>query len=273
MNEIDFDNIEINSREDAIKELNEYFKQFVSFDNPSEEDNLNNSSIKQNNIFSIDDTLDMINGDRLRDIDIIETTIDKNKVSGGVDATQIIENMSGGNNKHELSLDEEFDMINSSHDTVDQNETISDNTVNLTGGAKRKTLKMVNVSDITTEINLSKNKKKSRKEIDKNGIIDLEKSMLGGYISDDEENHEDLDSDDDKTPLRDDTDEYEEYSMDSSDDLSDDNDGHIMTHNNEIDLVLEQLKNRIGKTLNGGDLKISKKAVLTELYPYVLNGN
>ena len=104
-----------------------------------------------------------------------------------------------------------------------------------------------------------------------NELDDEQDNVRGPIISTpfpvdmDEESGEKINKDDSEevTPV------HEEYSDYSVEDEAEEEPQDISMAS-EIDLVLNQLRNKTARTLTGGAVNIRKKVVLTDMYPYIV---
>lgn len=230
------------------------------------------------------------------DVEILDQHIDKHGLTGGSDATRAIENMAGGalNGDHE-EIDEE----------PDNHDSFANNMLGMQGGrAKlRNTGAMRGYSGVTNEIRVRGNRVTERNRsnndyLSENGHVDM--GMLGGSFEDTVDDNEQADwkdtnpereikgeypihkpkdaafnpvsgpgehdnEDDEYSDGIDYDNEYEEY-----DEETDGDRGESTSMASEIDMVLNQLRNKTARTLTGGTVNIRKKVVLTDMYPYIV---
>lgn len=280
------------SAEDAMKELNEYFKSFLDDpkyvnQNTSES---NNSEQQNGGLSTFDDIMDSINHDqktfdetldeinslkKITDVEVLTEEIDKNHVSGGADASKIIENMAGGNKKKQNNTDNNNNKSGTDHKETPDDKIIPEAGVpyiyNMNG--ENITLKDIMLSSDDEHENNSdgdnydsdnnSDDEMSDDEITEeyNKIV----SQLGGKrkISHDNADVNDNESDSDKLDENNeliDTDDELESGLNENDFASDD----------EIDEIVKQLNRQTGLNLTGGNVKINKKACLTNMFPYVI---
>ena len=214
------------------------------------------------------------------DVEILDQHIDKYGLTGGSDATRAIENMAGGG----LNADgEELDDNDTSHNDF------ANNMLGMQGGDVRlgKTSAMKGYSGVTNEIRVKGNRVTERDRNSFNYRSDdgrLDMGMLGGSFDDNISDNESMNNTEDAhepiftTPFP--ADEAEEdidekYINNNSSDYSDESDSNDTVDSNpnmasEIDLVLNQLRNKTARTLTGGAVNIRKKVVLTDMYPYIV---
>lgn len=308
---IDFANSKSDSykavtNEDIISELNSYFKSYIAGVSGESQQNVSNNlsfddamdSINSNRADNIERTLDVKPFDadesegedndepatvssQMLDVELLEQHIDKANLSGGNDATRVIENMAGGGLNNPTDLETTVN-----EDEVD--EMFEDNM--LGGGTIGQTNKagaMSGYSGVTDEIRI---KGKRVTERNRNNIAyrsetgRLDMGMLGGSFEDMEEKddiEEELMKDATEGEVSKDVvdnDEYDneyeyddydnEYEVEHDDIETDEQVSHNMA--SEIDMVLNQLRNKTGRTLTGGSVNIRKKVVLTDMYPYII---
>jgi hypothetical protein len=305
---IDFANSKADSynavtNEDIMSELNSYFKSYIAGVSGESQQNVSNN-------LSFDDAMDSINSNRagdiesamevksfdadetddgepvekvssqMLDVELLEQHIDKANLSGGNDATRVIENMAGGGLTNNPP-----DGENITEEEVDA--TFGD--IMLGGGTFGQTNKagtMSGYSGVTDEIRVKGKRvtERTRNNIayrSETGRLDM--GMLGGSFEEVAEANEQDDAEyADNTPedivteagegnnVENDpvNDEYEvEYEYDNAE-----TDEHEQPYNmaSEIDMVLSQLRNKTGRTLTGGTVNIRKKVVLTDMYPYII---
>ena len=142
-------------------------------------------------------------------------------------------------------------------------------------------------SGVTNEISVKGNRVTERNRgtfnyRSEDGRLDM--GMLGGSFEDDNALEED-DNDEHESPhepifttpfpVDEAEDDIEEKYMDEDRDSDyseedDDNDNGTTSMASEIDLVLNQLRNKTARTLTGGTVNIRKKVVLTDMYPYIV---
>ena len=244
-----------------------------------------------------DDTFDGDVEQKVLDVEILDQHIDKHGLNGGSDATRAIENMAGGN----INADgEELDDHDSPKETdkeIPVNE-FANNMLGIQGGGVSINGPglMKGYSGVTNEIRVKGNRVTERDRSTVNyrsedGRLDM--GMLGGSFEENDdwedpvtdtdigpypEREGDKNTSDDE-PENDafingptNNEEYEEdsddYSESSSDEEIDDESSSEVT--TEIDLVLNQLRNKVSRTLTGGAVNIRKKVVLTDMYPYIV---
>jgi hypothetical protein len=215
------------------------------------------------------------------DVEILDQHIDKYGLTGGSDATRAIENMAGGGlNVAAEELDD--------HDTP--HDDLANNMLGMQGGDVRlgKTSAMKGYSGVTNEIRVKGNRVTERDRNSFNyrsedGRLDM--GMLGGSFDDNISDNESMNNTEDAhepiftTPFptngaEEDVDE-KYINNDASDysdefDANDTDDANNLTMASEIDLVLNQLRNKTARTLTGGTVNIRKKVVLTDMYPYIV---
>jgi hypothetical protein len=281
-----------------MSELNAYFKSYIA--GVSEE--VHHQQDISNNL-SFDDAMDSINSNRidesamgkpfdadsdtegietqdvsgqLLDVELLEQHIDKANLSGGNDAMRAIENMAGG------GLNESIISEAESVSPVREFES------NMLGGSvvdqPAKAGAMSGYSGVTDEIRIKGKRatERSRNEFAyraEDGRLDM--GMLGGSFEDvaEKENDDDVD----EVMVDDGIDDIEENAFEEEEDkdddsrpfdeaevVDDDQDTGSTSMANEIDLVLNQLRNKTGRTLTGGSINIRKKVVLTDMYPYII---
>lgn len=215
------------------------------------------------------------------DVEVLDQHIDKHGLTGGSDATRAIENMAGGG----LNADgEELDDNDAPHNDF------ANNMLGIQGGDVRvgKTSAMKGYSGVTNEIRVKGNRVSERDRgafnyRSEDGRLDM--GMLGGSFEDDalendiNEEHENTHDPIFTTPFPTkgaEEDINEEYMNNDASDYSDESDSKDTDVSNnlsmasEIDLVLDQLRNKTARTLTGGTVNIRKKVVLTDMYPYIV---
>ena len=224
------------------------------------------------------------------DVEILDQHIDKHGLTGGSDATRAIENMAGGG----LNADEEeLDDFDKSNDTQGEINEFANNMLGMQGGDVRvgKSTAMKGYSGVTDEIRIKGNRvtERSRGSFNyrsEDGRLDM--GMLGGSFEDNELDDEqdnvrgpiistpfpvDMDEESGEKINKDDSEEvtpvHEEYSDYSVEDEAEEEPQDISMAS-EIDLVLNQLRNKTARTLTGGAVNIRKKVVLTDMYPYIV---
>ena len=282
---------------DVMSELNAYFKSYIANVGGNDERDLQKTLDGILHESTFDDAIDAIyrgqsdedsdnDSEKLSDyndtgmqnmldVEILDQHIDKHGLTGGSDATRAIENMAGGALNHEQSSEGEKDEYDSTH------EDFANNMLGMQGGDVRlgKTSAMKGYSGVTNEIRVKGNRVSERSRNaynyrDEDGRLDM--GMLGGSFEgaaesdgEDEESHKKDNiiligtkdsSDEDKNEYES---EYGEYSDEEHEPPS-----HSMA--SEIDLVLNQLRNKTARTLTGGTVNIRKKVVLTDMYPYIV---
>lgn len=241
-----------------------------------------------------DDTLDASVEQNVLDVEILDQHIDKYGLTGGSDATRAIENMAGGG-------------LNGAAEELDDYDTphgdFANNMLGMQGGDVRlgKNSAMKGYSGVTNEIRVKGNRITERDRSafnyrSEDGRLDM--GMLGGSFEDDNALEEDTLEED---ALTDDANEEhedphkpifttpyptngaeEELSEDAIEDAAEEdidsdyseednyNDNGATNMASEIDLVLNQLRNKTARTLTGGTVNIRKKVVLTDMYPYIV---
>lgn len=293
---IDFANSKSDSykaltNEDVISELNAYFKSYIAGVSEEAQQNVSNG-------LSFDDAMDGINSNReddnateavskpfdaelsdenddgtaevsaqMLDVELLEQHIDKANLSGGNDATRVIENMAGGglNNRDETdSTVEEFEESMLGGSTI---------------GSTKNAGAMSGYSGVTDEIRVKGKRvtERSRNNIayrSETGRLDM--GMLGGSFEDmaedDDNNDENQMQEIDPINAAEEED-VKEYEAEDEIDNNDEAETYEQEPTNiasEIDLVLNQLRNKTGRTLTGGSVNIRKKVVLTDMYPYII---
>lgn len=282
------------SVEDIITEMNNYFNGYLSGQHggasPSatlsgENDDFDQSidainafdDAMASNAASFDEQFDAINSHTgsitMTDTEVLDKFIDKQQ-TGGRDATEILKNMTGGynpacassfgeaeNTQHgggakkksssKLVTIERQTLFNNPHtgrlfntDSIDNGEPREFDMNNLRGG-------------FTGEFDLPDGDDNEQEEFAETGDSDenthvgdvevVQKDNSGSKGSDEGSDE----SDDDEA---------------SSDDLGD----YGASPTDEVDRILTQLRNRAGRTLTGGSLNVKKRAVLTDMYPYII---
>ena len=298
-NTIDFANSKSDSynatSSDVMSELNAYFKSYIANAEGKKGDIqetldgiLNGSSFddameaihrEHSDDSSTTDTFSFDTGveQNVLDVEILDQHIDKYGLTGGSDATRAIENMAGGGlNADEGELDD--------HDAL--HDDLANNMLGMQGGDVRvgKTSAMKGYSGVTNEIRIKGNHVSERDRNSFNyrsedGRLDM--GMLGGSFEDnnalEEGEHGNEHDPIITTPFP--VDEAEEdinekfiNEKDDSDYSEEDsgNDNGATSMASEIDLVLNQLRNKTARTLTGGAVNIRKKVVLTDMYPYIV---
>ena len=288
---------------DVMSELNAYFKSYIAnvggnderdlqktldgilhestFDDAIEaihRDKYNDSDSDQGKRFDDEDNHGDVEQNML-DVEILDQHIDKYGLTGGSDATRAIENMAGGALNHEPPFEGEKDEYDATH------EDFANNMLGMQGGDVRlgKTSAMKGYSGVTNEIRVKGNRVSERSRNAYNyraedGRLDM--GMLGGsfedgafedenLVEDDEDNHKDAHRPIINTPFPTNGAEEDEY---EADDYSDNSERETYSSSmaSEIDLVLNQLRNKTARTLTGGTVNIRKKVVLTDMYPYIV---
>ena len=291
--------------DDVMSELNAYFKSYIanaegkkadiqetldgilngsSFDDAIEaihrEHSESTSDSDETSSESEVDTEPLDVEQNVLDVEILDQHIDKYGLTGGSDATRAIENMAGGGLN---GAAEELDDHDIPHDDL------ANNMLGMQGGDVRlgKTSAMKGYSGVTNEIRVKGNRVTERNRgtfnyRSEDGRLDM--GMLGGSFEDDNALEED-DNDEHESPhepsfttplpvdeAEDDIDEKiinEDLVSDYSEE-DDDNDNGATSMASEIDLVLNQLRNKTARTLTGGTVNIRKKVVLTDMYPYIV---
>ena len=308
-NTIDFANSKPDSynttNDDVMSELNAYFKSYIAnaegkkadiqetldgilngstFDDAIEaihrEHSESTSDSDETSSESEVDTEPLDVEQNVLDVEILDQHIDKYGLTGGSDATRAIENMAGGGLN---GAAEELDDHDMPHDDL------ANNMLGMQGGDVRlgKTSAMKGYSGVTNEIRVKGNRVTERNRgtfnyRSEDGRLDM--GMLGGSFEDDnaleeedDEEHENPHEPIFTTPFPADEaeDDTEEKYMDEDRDSDyseedDDNDNGTTSMASEIDLVLNQLRNKTARTLTGGTVNIRKKVVLTDMYPYIV---
>lgn len=223
------------------------------------------------------------------DVEILDQHIDKHGLTGGSDATRAIENMAGGGLNAQA---EELDDHDASDETTND---FANNMLGMNGGDVKVIGKglMKGYSGVTNEIRVKGNRVTERNRNtfdyrDEDGRLDM--GMLGGSFDDRDWTDPVTDTDVAPYPKREPSSEEEENienggfingpgNTKASDDSDDeyysqnesDEDEHVESNMaSEIDLVLNQLRNKTARTLTGGTVNIRKKVVLTDMYPYIV---
>lgn len=305
-NTIDFANSKSNNynttSEDVMNELNAYFKSYIAnaegkksdvqetldgilngstFDEAIDAIHREHSSSSSSSSSSDNEDPDTIytNDDGMQnmlDVEILDQHIDKYGLTGGSDATRAIENMAGGGVN---GVAEELDDYDTPHGDF------ANNMLGMQGGDVRlgKTSAMKGYSGVTNEIRVKGNRVMERNRNTFNyrsedGRLDM--GMLGGSFEDNALEEDDDEHESDHKPIfttpypvenaEENTDgmDINEYSSDDYSEEDDDNGSTSMA--SEIDLVLNQLRNKTARTLTGGAVNIRKKVVLTDMYPYIV---
>ncbi len=304
-NGIDFANSKSDSynatNADVMSELNAYFKSYIANVSGNDErdlqktldgilhestfddaidaihrDNYEDSGIERDNRSDTEDNYNEVEQNML-DVEVLDQHIDKHGLTGGSDATRAIENMAGG------GLNSSGEDLDGFDDTTTSTNDFANNMLGIQGGDVRlgKTSAMKGYSGVTNEIRVKGNRVSERSRNAYNyraedGRLDM--GMLGGSFeeatdSDDENGKKNAtgeniiligtneSSDEDKNGYES---EYDNYSDNDEMDTS----SHSMA--SEIDLVLNQLRNKTARTLTGGTVNIRKKVVLTDMYPYIV---
>lgn len=222
------------------------------------------------------------------DVEILDQHIDKYGLTGGSDATRAIENMAGGGLNGAV---EELDDYDTPHGDF------ANNMLGMQGGDVRlgKNSAMKGYSGVTNEIRVKGNRVTERNRNAFNyrtedGRLDM--GMLGGSFEDEaledemlekdandehESEHkpifttpypiENAEAENEEEELSEDAEEYSDSEY-SEEDNGNENGSPNMA--SEIDLVLNQLRNKTARTLTGGTVNIRKKVVLTDMYPYIV---
>lgn len=282
---------------DVMSELNAYFKSYIANVGGNDERDLQKTLDGILHESTFDDAIDAIHRGQsdkdsdndseklsdyndtgmqnMLDVEILDQHIDKHGLTGGSDATRAIENMAGGALNDEPPFEGEKDEHDATH------EDFANNMLGMQGGDVRlgKTSAMKGYSGVTNEIRVKGNRVSERSRNaynyrDEDGRLDM--GMLCGSFEgaaesdgEDEESHKKDNiiligtkdsSDEDKNGYES---EYGEYSDEEHESPS-----HSMA--SEIDLVLNQLRNKTARTLTGGTVNIRKKVVLTDMYPYIV---
>ena len=308
-NTIDFANSKPDSynttSDDVMSELNAYFKSYIanaegkktdiqetldgilngsSFDDAIEaihrEHSESTSDSDESSSESEVDTEPLDVEQNVLDVEILDQHIDKYGLTGGSDATRAIENMAGGGLNGDA---EELDDHDMPHDDL------ANNMLGMQGGDVRlgKTTAMKGYSGVTNEIRVKGNRVTERNRgtfnyRSEDGRLDM--GMLGGSFEDDNALEEEDDEEHENPhepifttpfPVDEAEDDTEEKYMDEDRDSDyseedDDNDNGATSMASEIDLVLNQLRNKTARTLTGGTVNIRKKVVLTDMYPYIV---
>ena len=242
-----------------------------------------------------DDTPDASVEQNVLDVEILDQHIDKYGITGGSDATRAIENMAGGGLNGDAEELDEFD----AHE--EKGNDFANNMLGMRGGDVRlgKTSAMKGYSGVTNEIRIKGNRVTERDRgtfnyRSEDGRLDM--GMLGGSFEDDNILEEDTDMEhgdahkpifttpyppnraeedveemEQAKPETDEESAEEEVEESSSSDHFEESDGNgTMNMASEIDLVLNQLRNKTARTLTGGAVNIRKKVVLTDMYPYIV---
>ena len=308
-NTIDFANSKSDSynatSNDVMSELNAYFKSYIanaegkksdiqetldgilngsSFDDAieaihREHSESSSDSEKTSGSDSEPELLDTEAKQNVLDVEILDQHIDKYGITGGSDATRAIENMAGGGLN---GAAEELDDYDTPH------SDLANNMLGMQGGDVRlgKTSAMKGYSGVTNEIRIKGNRVTERNRNafnyrSEDGRLDM--GMLGGSFEDtaleedDNEEHEGAHEPIFTTPFptngaEDDVNEEytDEYSSSDYSEEDNYNDNGVQNMASEIDLVLNQLRNKTARTLTGGSVNIRKKVVLTDMYPYIV---
>lgn len=292
---------------DVMSELNAYFKSYIanaegkkadiqetldgilngsSFDDAIEAIHRERSDSKEpEQVLEQEvDTPDTSVEQNVLDVEILDQHIDKYGITGGSDATRAIENMAGGG----LNADgEELD----DHDTP--HGDLANNMLGMQGGDVRlgKATAMKGYSGVTNEIRIKGNHVTERNRNAFNyraedGRLDM--GMLGGSFDDealDEDANDEYEgahkpifttpyptngAEENDTADPEEEESAEEYSSGSDYSEDDDDGNNARNMASEIDLVLNQLRNKTARTLTGGTVNIRKKVVLTDMYPYIV---
>jgi hypothetical protein len=283
--DIDFANSKSDSynatSDDVMNELNAYFKSYITNVNGNKDGNIQETLDGIFNGSSFDDaieaihrerdsspTTDEFNGDieqNVLDVEILDQHIDKYGLTGGSDATRAIENMAGGslNGRHGRS---NKGNIRPENDFANSMLGIHGGDVRIDGPGLMK-----GYSGVTNEIRVKGKRVTERDRTNvtyrsENGHLNL--GMLGGSFEENEDWEDPVTDTDTDGPTHDDdySDGYSQSEFEEEDD--NDNDSPEMT--SEIDLVLNQLRNKAVRTLTGGTVNIRKKVVLTDMYPYII---
>ena len=273
------------SVEDIITEMNNYFNGYLSgqhggggvpdvaaspsatlsgendnFDESIDAINAFDDAMASNEAASFDEQFDAINSHTgsitMTDTEVLDKFIDKQQ-TGGKDATEILKNMTGGAKKKSSSKPVTVDrqtVFNNPHtgrlfntDIIDNGEPREFDMNNLRGG-------------FTGEFDLPDGDDHEQEEFAETGdneenthVGDVEVIQKDNSVSEgsDEGGSEESDASDDEA---------------SSDDLDD----YGASPTDEVDRILTQLRNRAGRTLTGGSLNVKKRAVLTDMYPYII---
>lgn len=281
---------------DVMSELNAYFKSYIAnvggnderdiqktldgilhestFDDAIDaihRDKYDNSDSDQGKHFDDEDNYNEVEQNML-DVEVLDQHIDKYGLTGGSDATRAIENMAGGALNHE-PFEGEKDEYDATH------EDFANNMLGMQGGDVRVSGNgmMKGYSGVTNEIRVKGNRVSERSRNAYNyrsedGRLDM--GMLGGSFedaaaNDDEDAESNVAGDIILIGTNEDSDkEYESEYDDYSDNEETTQPSSSMA--SEIDLVLNQLRNKTARTLTGGTVNIRKKVVLTDMYPYIV---
>ena len=244
-----------------------------------------------------DDTLDTSIEQNVLDVEILDQHIDKYGLTGGSDATRAIENMAGGGLNNNA---EELDDIDTPHGDL------ANNMLGMQGGDVRlgKNSAMKGYSGVTNEIRIKGNRVTERDRSafnyrSEDGRLDM--GMLGGSFEDDNALEEDANEEleDSHKPIfttpyptngaeedvaepeaemehaepeteEEVSEDTEEYTSSDYSEEDNGNDNGTASMASEIDLVLNQLRNKTARTLTGGTVNIRRKVVLTDMYPYIV---
>ena len=270
------------SVEDIITEMNNYFNGYLSgqrggatniaaspsttlsgendnFDESIDAINAFDDAMASNEAASFDEQFDAINSHTgsitMTDTEVLDKFIDKQQ-TGGKDATEILKNMTGGAKKKSSSKTatiERQTIFNNPHtgrlfntDIIDNGEPREFDMNNLRGG-------------FTGEFDLPDGDNHEQEEFaetddneENTHVGDVEVIQKDNSVSDEpDEGSEESDASDEEA---------------SSDDLDD----YGAAPTDEVDRILTQLRNRAGRTLTGGSLNVKKRAVLTDMYPYII---
>lgn len=302
-NTIDFANSKSDSysttSDDVMSELNAYFKSYIS-NTEGKKPDVQETLDGILNGSSFDDAIDAIHRkhsdsdessevdtepldagveQNVLDVEILDQHIDKYGLTGGSDATRAIENMAGGGLNRTA---EELDDYDTPHGDF------ANNMLGMRGGDVRlgKKSTMKGYSGVTNEIRVKGNRVMERNRNafnyrSEDGRLDM--GMLGGSFEDETSDSEsDNEHESEHRPIfttpypienaEENTDgmDINEYSGDDYSDEDYDNETNASNMASEIDLVLNQLRNKTARTLTGGTVNIRKKVVLTDMYPYIV---
>lgn len=287
---------------DVMSELNAYFKSYIANGGNDDRD-IQKTLDGILNESTFDDAIEAIhrgqfdeksdsdsdNGNRnnfddeyndgmqnMLDVEVLDQHIDKHGLTGGSDATRAIENMAGGALN---SAGEELDYIDKSMPSTND---FANNMLGIQGGDVRlgKTSAMKGYSGVTNEIRVKGNRVSERSRNAYNyraedGRLDM--GMLGGSFEEaanfDGEEEEHFEENERPKLIHigthdDENNEYEAEYESSDEDETGETPSSSMA--SEIDLVLNQLRNKTARTLTGGTVNIRKKVVLTDMYPYIV---
>lgn len=292
---------------DVMSELNAYFKSYIANSNGNNDRDLQKTLDGILHESTFDDAIEAIHRGRssssssssssdnedtypndsgvknMLDVEVLDQHIDKHGLTGGSDATRAIENMAGGSlNSAALEEFDEFDNATSS------TNDFANNMLGIQGGDVRlgKTSAMKGYSGVTNEIRVKGNRVSERSRNaynyrDEDGRLDM--GMLGGSFEesanfDDEEGKQELgNGDPDNIVLigtKGDSEEEDRFEYEAEYEYDDSSDEEPVQHSSsmasEIDLVLNQLRDKTARTLTGGTVNIRKKVVLTDMYPYIV---